>query len=215
MTRPSVALLASAVTSLLFAGGQARADFIEWSYNWAPSVTAVLSDTSVTSSLKLSNEPGATASGNSDIVATNITAMSDAPRGTPDTFDSNGNFSLKLHLTDLASGQATDLTFGAKFSGPLSSQSANVVVNFLSPTEYQVQLGNSLYHVMIGPYSPPGPPSQANNKGSIAATVTVDPTNVRKAPEPGTLALSGIGLSFLGLASWRRRRRKVAVLARA
>jgi PEP-CTERM motif len=211
MMRSFSTLLAGAVSSLLLAGGTARADFINWSYNWTPSATAVVSDTSTTSLLKLSNEPGASAAGNSDIVATNITAMSDAPRSNPDVFDSNGGFSLKLHLTDQESGQSTDLTFGVKFTGTMSSQSTNVDADFMSPTEAQVQLGNNVYHVTIGPYSPPGPTSQVDNKGSIGATVAISAATIAKAPEPSTMALSGVALSFLGFASWRKRRQQTHI----
>jgi PEP-CTERM motif len=200
-------LVMGAFAALLLGGASARADFIEWSYNWSPNVTTILSDTSVTSKLLFTNEPGATAAGNSDIVTTNITAISDAPRGTPDSFDNSDPLTLKLHLTDTASGQATDLAFKIQFSGTMSGSSSNVDATFLSPTEATVQLGNSMYHVTIGPYSPPGPPSQSNNKGSIGASVEVNPANIAKAPEPSTMALSGVALSFLGLASWRKRRR--------
>jgi hypothetical protein len=61
-------------------------------------------------------------------------------------------------------------------------------------------------------YTPPGPPG-SDNSGSISATVTVRPVNIQKSPEPSTMVLSVVGLSFLGLSSWRKRRQKALATA--
>ncbi len=201
---PAPRLLAGAVAALLVAGLPARADFIEWKFNWTPSVSAIASDVSVDSSIQLTNEPLDTAAGSSDVVATNISVFSNAPRGTPDAF-SGSPFALNLQLTDAASGEFTNLVFSGNFAGILSSQSADLDVAWSGPESSTVQLGQSVYTVTIGPYSPPGPPT-SDNKGSIAAHVEVKPIDVQKVPEPSTLALSGIALSLVGLAARRKRR---------
>src|SRR5262249_59978543 len=92
--------------------------------------------------------------------------------------------------------------------------------SWTGPTTQTVTLGNDTYTVTMSGSSPPGPPGSAN-PGSISAHVDVaaGPNGggggggggggppVNPAPEPSTLALSGLGLSCLGIASWRKRRR--------
>jgi len=212
----SSSLYAGALVALLFAGAWARADFIEWSFNWSPvGGSTLLSDSSPDSKIQLSNEALGTAAGPSDTVATNIFVASNAPRGTPDVFSTNGSFMLKLSLKDTASGMTADLFFKGKFDGSLSAKSADLDASFVEDpdngiaTEYDLVLGNARYTVTIGPYSPPGPPDQ-NTLGSIAAHVEVEALDVQKAPEPSTMILGCMGLGSLGLAAWRKRRQKLA-----
>jgi hypothetical protein len=44
------------------------------------------------------------------------------------------------------------------------------------------------------------------NLGSISAHVNVSSVTPASVPEPSTMLLSGLGLSFLGGAAWRKRR---------
>ena len=63
MKRP-FSLYTGALVALLFAGAWARADFIEWSFNWTPVGPTVLeSDTSPDSKIIISNESPGTAAG--------------------------------------------------------------------------------------------------------------------------------------------------------
>src|SRR5262245_10982047 len=70
-----------------------RADFIQWRYNLTPSTLKVVSDTSPTSFVQLTNEPigkpSVQVSGDSDIQMTNVKVISDAPRAAPDTFNAS------------------------------------------------------------------------------------------------------------------------------
>ena len=210
MKRSLTTLSCGALVALLLSGASARAAFIEWTYNWSPSTSKVFAgSTGTTSGVSLSNEPQGTAAGSSDIVATNIDAFSDAPRDAPEIFGDRGDFSLKLHLTDKASGVSADLTFGGKFTGPISSESADIDLSYTTPETLLVTLGDNEYEVKIGPYSPPGPPGSTNS-GSIAAHVSARPASIEEAPEPSTMMLSCLGLSIVGYASWRRKR-KVAL----
>lgn len=207
MKRTLTQFCVGAFLALLLTGSSARAAFIEWSYNWKPSTSKVFaSDTGTTSGVDLSNEPEGTAGGNSDVVATNIDAFSNATRDNPELFTSRGDFDLDLTLTDTASGESAVLTFGAKFTGPISSESADLDLAFTSPETLVVALGDHEYEVSVGPYSPPGPPGSSNS-GSIAAYVEVRPADIQDVPEPSTMVLSCVGLSLLGLASWRKKRR--------
>jgi hypothetical protein len=217
MKRSSVALFTGAVAALLFAGPSARADFVQWRYNWTPSTLKVVSDTSPTTFVQLTNEPigkpSVQVSGDSDIQMTNVKVFSDAARANPDKFDASLPVNFLLRITDVASGAFTDLPFQVKFKGDVSADSSHLRVDFLGATAYNdVHLGNNIYTVDGLSFTQPGPPG-SDNSGSIAASVTVRPLDIQKAPEPSTMVLSTVGLSFLGLASWRKRRQKALVVA--
>jgi len=147
MKRSSVALFTGAVAMLLLAGSSARADFIQWRYNWTPSTLKVVSDTSPTAFVSLTNEPlnlpgGKQVSGDSDIQMTNVKVSSDAPRGAPDQFTASLPVLFNLHLTDVASGAAIDLKFSIKFAGDVSALSSHLRVDPASlATTYQHPAG--------------------------------------------------------------------------
>lgn len=218
MKRSSAPLFAVSLAFLLFAGASARAGFVNWSYNWSRVPADVISaDAFGTSRLSLSDEPLGHGTNNSDIVATNIRTFSNAPRANPNNF-LDAAYSLTLRLTDDTSGATGTLSFTGVFSGTLSASSADISTAFTSPTTQSVVLGNNKYIVTIGDYSPPGPPG-INNAGSIGASVEViagdpDPGPINDVPEPSTVMLSGLGLSFLGMLSWwKYARRLVPTLA--
>jgi hypothetical protein len=199
-----------------------RADFVSWQYNFTPSAIAIPANSPGTGGLTLTNEPVKQADGTSDVVVTNIRAFSSAARNHPDTF-THANFSFSLVLTDLASHQSATTTFSGFFSGSISQTSSNVLATYTAPLSRTFTLGGHVYTVNLGNYSPPGPPD-ASNAGSISAHVAVDeftppgggPGPTGNAPEPSTLLLSALGLSSLGMAGWRKwRRRRLTALARA
>jgi hypothetical protein len=212
MRRHSSAILCvAAAAALLVAGTEVRAGFVNWSYNWSRVPADVISaDAFGTSRLSLTDEPLGHATNSSDIVATNIRSFSNAPRANPNNF-LDAAYGLTLRLTDETSGQTGTLTFTGAFSGTLSASSANISNQFTSSTTGTVVLGDNEYTVTIGDYSPPGPPG-ISNAGSIGATVEVrsllpdpgpDPDPVpNDVPEPSTVLLCGLGLSFLGVFSW-------------
>jgi hypothetical protein len=195
-----------ALALLVLTGARARADFIQWSYNWNINPISVLSD-SGNGSVSFTNQPLQTASGNSDTVATNLKANSLASVATPDTLNNTGAYTLTLALTDTASHQSGTLTFTGKLSGSFSKNSANITNHFNSPTIQTLFLGLNSYTVSIGPYSPPGPPD-STNLGSIAAHVDVSSITpvANPTPEPSALLLGLFGLSGAGAFSWRKRR---------
>src|SRR5262249_11177837 len=183
----------AALALLLLAGARANADFIQWSYNWNINPISVLSD-SGNGSVSFTNQPAQTASGNSDTVATNLKANSLASPGSPDTLNNTGSYTLTLSLTDTPSGATGTLTLTGKPSASFPKASANITNQFTTPLQQQLVLGANTYTVIIGPYSPPGPPD-STNLGSIAAHVDVSPTvGVAAVPEPSTLLLGLCGL---------------------
>jgi hypothetical protein len=207
MKFPARRLYAAAIALCLFAGGQARADLINWSYNWTPSATQINADTPSQGFITLSPSAGGTTTGDSFIVATNIQTVSNASPSTPATF-TNAPYSLTLTITDGDSNQTGNLTFNGQFNGVLSNKSAIIMNDFLGQTTQSATIGNHLYTVKVGPFAPPGPPT-AQNPGSISALASVTVSDV---PEPSTLLLSGMCMSLCGAGWWWRRGRAAAAL---
>ncbi len=210
MKRSSI-LFGSALALTLMFGTQVRADFISWTYDWHRNPLAVAADPGGTGGISLTNEPTNHAVGTSDVVATNLRTFSDATPSHPDTF-TNKLYSLILTLTDNASKQTGKLIFTGELNGTVTANSADITNTWLSQTTQTLTLGHSTFTVSMNPFSPPGPPS-ATNAGGVSTHVVVAPSSggggggPPHAPEPSTLALSGLGLSFLGLASWRKWRK--------
>jgi hypothetical protein len=195
---------------LLLVNAPARADFIQWAYNWEPSATKVVADGGGTGYLALTDEPSKAASGSSNTVVTNFRAFSTAPTSTPDTF-THANYTFTLHLQDTASNATGNVTFSGFFSGGLTTNNANIKLNPTSPMTQQVTLGSNVYTVTLGNYSPPGPPGAAN-AGSLNAIITAAPSNgggtISSSPEPSSLLLAGLAVPCLGLSAWRTRRKQ-------
>ncbi|MCI0459568.1 MAG: PEP-CTERM sorting domain-containing protein [Gemmataceae bacterium] len=208
MRFPAPRLYAIALGLCLFAGGQARADLIEWNYNWMPSATEIFANDPSLGKITLTNEAAGSAAGDSFIVATNLKTVSNATASNPAVF-TDAMYSLTLTITDpaLASDNTKAMTFTGKFDGTLTSKSAMISNTFTSPETQSVQIGTNVYTVKIGAFAPPGPPT-ATNSGSISALATVTVTEV---PEPGTLALAGMCLSVCGAGWWLRRQRALAL----
>ncbi len=211
MKRLKASLFASALGLLLLAGAEAKAG-IDWSYDWTPSSTVIWSDNSH-SSLTMTNQSPNTAVGNSDIIATELAANSKTADATPDLF-THDNYTLKMKLTDTASGAFTTLTFTGDISGMVSAHSTNTTNVFHSPMSITgIHLGSNIYDVTIGPYTGPGPGGGLT--GSIGAHVNVKPAggNPNPSPEPTSLVLGCLGMSFAGLAAWRKRRNPGELIA--
>jgi hypothetical protein len=154
--------------------------------------------------------------GNSSLVATNIGTVS---RGGTFTF-TNRPYSLSLYILDSDSQKYGKLTFSGVFNGTLDFDSAHITNTFTGPQIQSVVIGNHLYTVQIGSFTPPGPPQNYMNAfGSIGAQATVttidggdhnSPPGMAT-PEPSTLVLSGLCLSLCGAGWWWRRARSLAL----
>src|SRR5262249_48762077 len=152
-----------------------------------------------------------------DIVATQVSVSSDAPAGFPDEFKNSPDLTLKLKINDTTSGQAFTFQFTGSFNThnprePSTASIAHPNGKFTPTGTQQVtqQIGDNEYTVKFVAYTPP-PPSGAANQGSIAYHVTVRAVDITKnppgqTPEPTSMLLAGIGVSFMGLGAWRKRR---------
>lgn len=216
----SLLFLASAAGLLCLTGPPARAGLIpapaaQWSYNFTPSQSFVSSDAPGTGTVTFTNEPGKAATGNSDVVVSNLRVSSTAPASSPDTLNNSGAYKFSLGLTDTATGASTTMQFTGKLGGTFSSSNANVTNTFTGQTTqtWTDPKNGFVFKVSLTGYTPPGPPS-ASNAGSISAHITVEQGQGSgsggHAPEPSTLLLSCLGLTFAGAASWRKRRRTLA-----
>jgi hypothetical protein len=196
-----------AVTLLLLAGTSARADLLQWGYNWEPN-SAKIAANGGSGYLSLTDTPSKSASGNSNTIITNLRAFSTATSASPDVF-THANYSFTLQLQDLASQQTGSVTFSGFFKGTLTGNSANIQIMPTTPTTETLTLGGNTYTVTLGTYSPPGPPGAAN-AGSLNAVISATAGSgggiISSAPEPSTLILASLAVPCLGLPGWRKRR---------
>ncbi len=232
-------LIASAL-GWLACGGHAHADptpapNATWSYNFSPVLPTVANPAGAgtnplsvlasddKSGVSIVNQAQANATGPSDVVATTISGFSGSSSNVG--FGSGGNYAFQLVLTDGQSGATATYTFQGQFGGTLSATNSNITntitggtvttangtVSFSGDAAPPVALGNYDYSVTMNSYTPPGPPSE-NLTGSIGGFVNVTTLGTASSttPEPSALLLSGVGLSFAGVVSWRKRRQRLA-----
>jgi hypothetical protein len=214
-----VVAIVSAAGLLCLAGTPAQAQMttdVNWTYNFTPAQAAVYSD-SGSGTVTFTNEPTKSAINSSDVVVTNLRVNSVATADHADTLTSGGAWKVSLALTDSATGNSDTMTFTGKLGGTFSANNANVTNTFTGTTSYtwtDPKNGDTFKVSLVG-YTPPGPPT-ASNAGSIAALVSVTPGNGTisggHTPEPSTLVLACLGLSFAGLTTWRKRRRSLATM---
>jgi len=116
-------------------------------------------------------------------------------------WNNDGYFDIDVRLTDLASGQSAELSFGgrAHMYNRYSTQSGwTGVTDFWFLDEHTVTLGENDYTVWGTNHYDGGPPT-------LAVWVGSNPP-VHDSPEPGTLALAGLGLIPFGFRAIRRKR---------
>jgi hypothetical protein len=202
---------ATAAALLLLLGGTARAEMVGFSYQWTVLPTSVFPGG--TGSVTLASAPDGTAQAELNknaptfIPGATVTTTSSATEP-PDTFDTP--FSMKLHLTDTASGLFGDLDFSGTIAGTLTATASSLTATFDEPFIKTLKLGTHVYKVQIDPALVSLPAPGASSPASIDARVTVagridEPPPTINTPEPSSLLLAGLGLPLLAAARrWRR-----------
>jgi hypothetical protein len=198
---------------LLLGGSPARGEPIHWTASWSALPENVHAGTGA-ASLSLSNESPVPVTGNSDLVATNVQTHAPA-LGIASDPTVKADYALQLHITDQDSGASGTLTFHCEITGSLGSDSSILQNAYVGPTTQTLVLGQHLYTVRLGDFSPPGPPSSSSS-GSISARATVQAqTILQNLPEPAGLVHGALGLSVLALCRRRGVARRGASRARA
>jgi hypothetical protein len=150
-----------------------------------------------TGGIAFTHQPLRHANGSTDVIATNLVMFSSALDSRPDRL-SKKPYRLTITITDGGSHKSGSLTLSGVLSGTFSSDRSHLTNTFLSPRVEAVHLGHYWYFVSLTKFVAP----TATSAGYIKASVTV-----KHNPEPSTLVLAGVGLLFVGLAWWRRRRK--------
>jgi hypothetical protein len=200
----------AALALILIAGGNVRADFIDWSFDWNVSPSAI-------SSAKFGRaglwDLGASGmdfnSSGARLYGPSLQAFSGAPAATPDRYDVSYN--LTYHVWDRRSHQAGAVTFHGTLFGTISSSDSNLTNTFSSWSEplsldgrlYEVSLTPPTYQFVYGIGIIPPPEGQG-----ITAMVVEVPQH---APEPSGLVLGGIAASTVALIGARKMIKSVRV----
>jgi hypothetical protein len=196
----SLVMAATFVVALGF-GSTAKAGPISYTYAGAPDFQIVHPTVGGNGGVGFVGQSG-TGSGASGgaLGALLFTAPSNAT-GAVGTFN-NVSYTTGLTVTDSgAPGSPHTFMFGGELNGTLAPGTNTLANTFTTPTSQTFQLGSNTYTVSINQLALPG----IGTNGAVTYNVSVSAA-VAPVPEPSTLLLSGMGASFLGLFSWRRRR---------
>jgi len=111
----------------------------------------------------------------------------------------------KWKLTSLSK----PLVFHGHINSSFSQDGSNLSVLIDSQDAFQsAKINGNTYYIQMPDPTAPGTPT-ATQTGSVPSYITVVPAgtgSIAGVPEPSTLVLSWLGLSFLGAAGWRKRR---------
>jgi hypothetical protein len=229
MKRLSLTLMGSLVVlGLASAGARATPTTIDVTENWAPGASRLYAmgfSSGNDHYVSFSNESAVTVevpvNGSfppASILATNLKTVSSQPSAA--TADHvNSDYTLSILITNNATNDTAPLLFKGHLDALFAQHyaSTNMANTFyyddsnnhvLSVTKSVVLDGYTIF-VTLGPFTPFSNPNSQNN-GSIGGVMYAQVgnggpgPNPNGSPEPSTLVMSFLGLSGLGLASWRK-----------
>ncbi len=236
MKRYKVPLFAAALGLGLMTGTSARAAS-SWSVDWSPTSTSALMgiDGSGPTIINFSNPSFTTLPPGSSggMPATNLTLTTSSP-GLSVSQANAQTFQLIATVYDGTSKMAPSqtVTFTGKMWGNFSSTGLeNAQIGWVNPSNPTGPLvgtasqtvtfagtGDKVtlsYQSLVQPLNPGAYAANPHNTGAIGFFLTETPGSGpikgNGTPEPSTMLMGCMGLSFLGLASWRKRLRRLLV----
>jgi hypothetical protein len=219
----SLALFAAAVLLVFAAAAQSQADPFSYTYNWSASPIAIAAGTS---RVTMTDENPVTTTMQTDTAATNITVFSAAPSSSPDIIPTpagGSNYTLAVTLTDSNGSGTGTITFTGLLLGKLTHDTSNLTNAITGVTDKTgshpgqsfgvAQVDGTMYLVSYNGFAAPGPEAQ-HNQGAVSFHIALEPgfNDGPSAPEPSSLMLGCLGLTFLGGVVYRARRRKADLL---
>jgi len=213
--------IAMAGALLYLVGSNAQASYM---YDWSTisGGTVSLFSDSGQYKMTINNEPnrGPLDHGTDTTAAKlSIFQVPSVPHGT-DTF--HGAFDLKLVVQDLANsmtnngmgGNPPPLIYHVTFTTTVNSDgSTSTSAVSLSPSSDSITLGLDTFIAKLpstGQYFVAPPTVGSVNTGTVGLTIDFVPGR-EQSPEPSSLILGGLGMSFAGLSAWRRKKQSKAV----
>ncbi len=221
----SLSLFAAALALALTATAQSQATPFSFSYNWSASPIAIAAGTG---GITLTDENPVTTTQETDTAATNITVFSAAPTTSPDVIPTpagGSNYSLSVTITDSNGTGSGTISFTGLMLGQLTHDSSNLTNTITGATDGTgshpgqtfgtVVVDGSQYTVSYNGFAAPGPEAQ-HNVGSISFHISFQAAQGgSSSPEPSSMVLGCLGLTFLGGVVYRARRRKAEMLKAA
>lgn len=222
--KPVLALLVLMMAS----AGQARADYLNWTYSANANVNSVSINTPSNGGATVSfadyntPQPG----GTSVPIEAYVTSSSAT---TPISFN-HSMFGLALKITDGTTNDSGTLNFTGSLTGSLTATASSVVASFGPVASNTLTIDGHAYTVSIPSVTlaPPTSPQRdimasisvtnASLPGSSAPPPPLPPVQppIGSTPEPTSLLLSILGLSCFGtVCLWKRRLRLPRVLEAA
>lgn len=229
MKRFKASLLAAALGLVLGTGTSAHAS-VGWGVDWSPppgpSGTPVNpygivmgSDATGPTIITFSNPTFQSFSTlSSQTTASNLTLSTNSSSTSPLIVSQiNGQVfqvDAKVYDGTTTSAPSQTVVFTGKLWGSFSTGGVTTYSSWLSPTTQTITFtgtGDKFTVSIVGLQGPPIP-GLSSHPGQILAQITEVPgsgggTTTHGTPEPSTMLMGCMGLSFLGLASWRKRAR--------
>jgi hypothetical protein len=184
--------------AFFFAGSQARAEIIHWTYSWTASPNVLPADGNGTGGVAFTNMHPQRATNSGPFIETYMMSFSSADPRHPDHIW-NRRVRFTLHVTDDQTRASGQLTFTGLVSGWFTADNVHLNLSFLGPLKQRLHLGHHFYDVTVPPMV------QDNTFFPVAVYAKMVAMHN---PEPSTLVLGALGLCGAGFAAWRKRRRQ-------
>jgi hypothetical protein len=221
----SLSLFAATVALTLTATTRSNADF-SYTYNWSANPININAGAG---GVSFTSNDGGTSTTETDTIAANVSVFSAANAANADAIPTPGggsNYSLAVTLTDSNGAGSGTITFTGLLLGKLTHDSSNLTNAITGVTDEAGShpgqtfgvgtVDGTQYVVSYNGFAAPGPEAQ-HNQGAISFHIGFEPgvDDGPSSPEPSSMVLGCLGLTFLGGAFYRARRRKTDLISAA